>query len=286
MATPDLGTTLSDAYRRGLDRLGPIAAAVIVPAFIVGASALVTGYLQTQLIAETTDDVVGSLLRGDHADLSTGDRALFNLLGALQSIIYVFVWTGTIAVVAGAMHRERHGEALSLPGPGGSLAASIGMMQRLMPKLALIAGLSVVGTLVGIVSGPLGSLVSVVAFVALVMVLVRWVYAPVIAGSGEATGDAAYDRSEETVEGSWWGTFGIFLVIALATTIPMLIVGVVIGAMLGTISPLLATFAVLAALTIGIAALSAAAVESAWHQVEGDADDTGAPSLARPSDQF
>jgi hypothetical protein len=152
--------------------------------------------------------------------------------------------------------------------PDGSsiIGAVLGAIGDLMPKagiLTVLVFLSQAGQSFGV----LGGLVGLVAAIYLIIVGVRWIYATIISGSGEAQGDAAFERSEATVRGSWWGTFGCYIVIGLATLIPVFIAAGIARVIVPTpfLSALVSTVVMVA---IGIP-IFGSALESAWAQVEG-----------------
>ncbi|MCW2960072.1 MAG: hypothetical protein JWM25_254 [Thermoleophilia bacterium] len=296
MATPDIGTTISEGYSRGFERVGPIVSASIVPLVVAGVIALGASIVQGGII--DTDDVTVSLSAFaaiDFDGVSKGEMALYQLIGIVSTLATFLIGTGLSAMVAGRLHRERHGAALDLPSPGASMTATIDHVKLLTPKVWLLAGLQVAGAVGSIVHTALGALLGFAAGIYFIYLSIRWIYATVIAGSGEATHDAAYARSEEAVTGSWWGTLGVWIVIGLAIGLPIVIVSVIIGAILGSISAPLGVFAALVVLLLGVQVLFATAIESAWHQVEtklagghpglepGSDAAAGAPSYAPPA---
>lgn len=274
MATPDIGKSISEGYSRGLDRLGAIAGAAAVPALVVGAVGAAVSWIQSRVISDSAEEIVEDIFSGKGvSDFSFADRLAFNGLGAVQQLVFVVIYLGVMATITGAFHRERHGGTFELPGPAGSLGVTIGNFARLMPRAGLLVLLSIAGPLAGILSSILGGFVSLVAGIALIYFSIRWIYAVVVGGSREAEGDAAFERSESVTSGSWWGTFGTFIVIGIAVGVPVVVVAAILGAVLGGISSELGSFVTLAAYIVGMAALGAAALESAWSQVE--AEDTG-----------
>jgi hypothetical protein len=269
VATPDIGTSISEGYSRGLDRLGAIAGAAVVPAVVVGVVGAVVSYIQTEVISDSAEEIVENIFSGKGvSDFSFADRLAFNGLGAVQQLVFVVVYLGVMSVITGALHRERHGGEFTLPGPGESMGATLGAFSKLMPRAGLLVLLSIAGPIAGILSSILGGLVSLVAGIALIYLSVKWIYAVVVAGSDEAEGDAAFDRSEAATSGSWWGTFGTFIVIGIAVGLPVAIVAAILGAVLGGINSALGSFATLGMYIIGMAAIGASALESAWAQVE------------------
>lgn len=286
VATPDIGTTISDGYSRGLDRIGPWFAPLAVVAGLSAVISAVIAQVQIELVPDA-EEIFRAILSGD-SDLSGGDLATLNLLSALGTAISLAISFAASALFAGILHRERHGSGTDeAPAPGAVIPGLLEMAGRLMPRLGILIGLLVAGQLVGIIQPTLGSIVSLVSFIVFLMLAIRWIYAPVIAGSGEATGDAAFDRSAGTVEGSWWGTFGVFLVIGLATVLPMAIIAAIVGAILpaGFVATLASTFV----MTVLVTMIGAATLESAWSQVEEQAGNGGeqglpAPEQARPLD--
>jgi hypothetical protein len=272
VATPDIGTTISEGYSRGFAQLSATIGSAAVPAGIVGVIAGVLGELQ----ARTTDVEVGfASVFNSGQDLDRGDLAVSNLLGAANTLAGLFIGTAAIAIFAGATHRARHGAAGDVPEPGNMFAALQSMVPLLMPKLGLLALLSVAGLLASAVSFVLGGLVSLAAGVALIIFAVRWIYAPVIIGAGEGERDAGYARSEAVVAGSWWGTFGVLIVVSLAIGLPVVIVAGIVGGVLP--GAFLTAFATAAIGALGYYTLGAAALDSAWTQVEG-------ASLDEPAD--
>jgi hypothetical protein len=286
--TPDIGTTINDGYSRGLERLGAIVRFALVPVLVVGAVYALTSWLQGQVLADSVDDALESLLNGGSFD-STGDRALYNLLSIAASVVGSVIGIGLAVVIVGALHRERHGAALELPSPGASLGATWAGFQQLLPRYWALVLLPVVGTLVGIASTTLGGLVQLVAMIAAIWLGVRWVYAPVLAGSGEETGDAAITRSEQLVEGAWWRTFGIYFVVSLAIFLPAGIAGAIIGAILGKFIGWIGLAATIVVVYAAASAVASAALESAWHQLEtagagGDEDVLTPPQQSPPAE--
>lgn len=270
MATPDIGTTISDGYSRGFDRMGQIFGVLIVPAVIVGGTYAIASAVQSNVLGDTVDDAIESVLSGGSVSggLSFADRLIIGVMSILASVINVFVTTGATAVVAGAFHRERHGAAFELPGIGGSMSAVLEQIKLLQPRLGLLALLGVAGTAAGILNGVLGALVGLAAGIVLAILSIRWIYAPVVCGSGEATGVEAYDRSEQTVQGSWWGTLGVWIVVMIALVLPAAIVAGILGLILAAILGLLGAFVTYAVLVFAIGAFFSSALESAWAQLE------------------
>lgn len=297
MATPDIGTTISDGYSKGFDRLASHAASLAVPALVVGVVVAAITQLQVELVPGL-DDVFGAALRGETIDIERGDRAMVNVLGALSTAVQVFFTYAGLALFGGAYHRARKAAAASasdvradVPGPGALMPALVAAGTALLPKLAILVALTVAGSLAGIVSDGLGALVGFLAAVAVVYLTIRWVYASIVAGSGEATGDAAFERSASIVEGSWWGTLGVWLVVSLATFLPIAIVAGIAGAVVPT--TFLSSLVTSVVMLMGTYSIYASAIESGWAQVEGSherpaggTDDGGgfaAPPSATPS---
>ena len=300
MATPDIGKTVSDGYRGGFERMAAFAPAAIVPALVVGVIAGVIAQVQVELVPDA-GELVANALSGKSLSGSKSDIAIIQLLGAVGVAVQLVIGYAGMAVFGGLIHRQRHAGttgdvdaphdnshdgSLAVPTPGnvmGSIATAVG---NLMPKLGLLVILSVAGTLVSIVNGVLGALVGLPAFIALVYFGIRWTYVSIVAGSGEATGDAAYTRSEEVVDGNFWGTFGVMFVVGLALVIPVAIIGAIVGAILPTafLSALGSTVIMMLAMLI----LYATALESAWTQIESGGQlpppDTFDAPPARPID--
>ena len=285
--TPDIGTTISDGYSRGMDRFGAIAGATIVPVLVVGAVYGIVSWLQSKVVTSSVEDVFEALRTGGSIN-SFGDRAVYNLLAIVAAVVGALIGVGLVTLIAGAFHRERRGEAFELPGPGESLGAVWASTQLLLPRYWILVLLSIAGSVAAILATSLGSLVDLVAGILSAWLAIRWVYAPVIAGGGEATGDAAFDRSEQAVEGAWWRTLGIYIVIALAIGIPAVVAGTILGLILGAIFGWLAVVAVIVVVYLALAAIGGAALESAWAQVSGTAA-TGtatppAPATSAPTE--
>ena len=275
MATPDIGTTISDGYSRGIERLSSTIGSSAVAAGIVGVVAGIVQELQARATGVSFSDF-GSMFRVS-TSLEGSDMAVFNLLAAVSTLVELVVGFAALAIFAGAMHRARHGASEEIPEPGAMTGALSSMARLLMPKLGVLAALSVAGPLAGTVFNVLGGLVSLVTAIALTIFSVRWIYAPVIIGSGEAEGDAGYERSEATVAGDWWKTFGVLIVVGLAIGLPIAIVASVVGAILPTV--FLSAFATAAIGALGYYSLGAAALDSAWAQVESAPVDAGATSM-------
>ncbi len=269
-ATPDIGTTVSEGYSRGLERIGAVIRFSLVPILTLGAVYAVAGFIQTRVATVTVEDAFEAFTNGYSFD-NTGSRAIYYVLDAAASIVATAIGVGMFVVIAGAMHRERHGAALDLPEPGASLGATWAGFQLLLPKYWLIVLLPVAGTLVQIVSFGLAGLVQLVAGIVAAWLAVRWVYAPVLAGSGEASGDDAFARSEAAVTGAWWRTFGIYIVVSIAIFLPAGIAGGIIGAILGGIIGWIGLAATVVVVYFAASAIASAALESAWHQVESGA---------------
>lgn len=300
MAVPDIGTTIADGYRRGFDRLAETAPSALVPAVLVGVVAGAIAQVQAELLPDV-GEILAAAFSGETVDkLSRGDLATLNALNALTTAVQMVIGLAGLAVFGGALHRARHAQpaadvtaphaaghasthgSTDVPGPGAVLGAVAAAAGALMPKLAVLVALAVAGPLVSIISSVLGGLVTLGAFVALVYFIVRWTYAPIVAGSGEATGDAAFARSEQVVGGNFWGTLGVMLVVGLAIFIPVAIVGGIVGAILP--GSFLSAFASSTISVLGILTLYASALESAWAQVEADGLASGAPHASDPED--
>jgi len=272
VATPQIGTTISDGYAKGFDRLASHAASVAVPSLAIAVIVGIIAHAQAQFVPDV-GEMLSSVLSGKQApQLSSEDRAAANGLGALSSAVQVFATYAGLALFAGAFHRARHrgddhAAEAEVPDAGACVPAMLAAAGALMPKLGLLIVLSVIGPLAGIISEGLGGIVTLVSFIALVYLSVRWVYASVIAGAGEHTGDAAFDRSAQAVEGSWWGTFGVWLVVSLATLLPIIIVGGIVGAIVP--GAFLSSLASTAIVLMGTYTIYGSALESGWAQVEG-----------------
>ncbi|MCW2924473.1 MAG: hypothetical protein JWM98_1877 [Thermoleophilia bacterium] len=285
MATPDIGTTISEGYSRGLDRLGswfPSLAVVAVASGLVGAA---IAQLQLALVPDA-GDMLASAFGGGGSNFSAGDLRTIQLLSVLGSAIGLVLSYGAAVVFSGVLHRERHGQEADVPGPGAILPAVVAGFVSLMPRIGMLFGLFLLGQLVSAFNGVLGGLLTFAGFVVLVYLGVRWTYATVVAGAGEATGDAAFERSAEAVDGSWWGTFGTFIVVGLAVGLPVVIASLIVGGILPT--AFLTAFGRNFVMTLLGTLLWAAVVESAWHQVEGassgiDHDPYGAALQAPPA---
>ncbi|MCW2921016.1 MAG: hypothetical protein JWL76_890 [Thermoleophilia bacterium] len=265
MATPDIGKSISEGYGRGMDRVGSWLPTLAV---FAGLSALVAGVsaqVQASLVPDA-EDVFKAIFDGgfDAADLRT-----LTLVGAVSTALNMLIGFGIYVVLGGALHRERHGADGSIPGPGSAIPALLAGIGALMPKAAILVAIMFGAQVLGVVIGTLGTLIGLVLWIAYIMLAIRWIYAPIIAGGGEATGDAAFERSEGVVKGSWWGTFGSFIVIGLATVVPFVIGGLIVGAIVpGAFLSAAASSFVIALVGMPI---FASALESAWSQVEGGA---------------
>lgn len=300
MATPDIGTTIGDGYRRGFERLAATAPSALVPAVIVGVIAGVVAQVQVELVPDA-GEVVAAVFSGESIDkLSRADLATMNALSAISTAVQVLIGLAGLAVFGGALHRARHAESTidasaphavddpsDVPAPGAIMGAIATAAGSLMPKLGLLVALAVAGPLVSIVSNVLGALITIAAFIALIYFGIRWTYAPIIAGAGEGAGDAAFQRSEEAVEGNFWPTLGIMLVVGLAVFVPVAIVAAIVGTILPT--AFLGAFGSTVISMLGMLTLYACALESAWAQVEagdpagpGDTSQSDADFLAGP----
>lgn len=282
MATPDIGTTISEGYSRGFAQLSTTIASAAVPAGIVGVIAGVLAELQSRA---TNADFGGlSSVFTASRGLDRGDLAVINLVSAADTLASLFIGTAAVAIFAGATHRARHGASDDVPEPGNMVTAMTSMLPLLMPKLGLLALLSIAGLLASAISMVLGGIVSLAAGVALIIFAVRWIYAPVIIGSGEGERDAGYARSEATVDGSWWGTLGVLIVVSLAIGLPIAIVAGIVGGILP--GAFLTAFASTAIGALGYYTLGAAALDSAWTQVEAmvpAASDAPMPNTMPPT---
>ena len=247
--TPDIGTTISDAW----GGLGRMISAMLVPAIVVG---LVIGAIVA--VASGMQALVGG-------SFGTLLAALGNAAGNLLGI--------GLAVVAIGVAMERR----EAPSPGAAIGESLEAVMSLQPKVLILPALSLVGPVLGLVVGVLGALGSLAAGIASIFLGVRWIYAPA-AGATGVTGDDAFEASEQFTEGNWWATLGTWIVIFLATAFPAGIAGTLIagifalvfGAVLGSVG-----FAVVFALVLfmilwaGIALLASTAYASAWQQLTG-----------------
>lgn len=283
MATPDIGTSISEGYSRGMDRvsawLPTLAVFAVVSAIVAGVAAQV----QTSLVPDA-DDIVNAIFSGGFDE---GDLRTITLIGAVSSAINMLIGFGIYVVLGGALHRERHGGDGSIPGPGAAIPALMTGIGALMPKAAILVAIMFGAQVLGVVIGTLGSILGLVLWIAYFVLAIRWIYAPIIAGGGEGTGDAAFARSEATVRGSWWGTLGSFIVIGLATLVPFVIAGLIVGA----IVPGAFLSAALSAFVVAIIGMPifASALEAAWSQVEGGSGDVPSPAAradepTRPAD--
>lgn len=263
MATPDIGTSISEGYSRGMDRVG---AWLPTLAVFAGLTALVGGVaaqIQASLVPDA-GDIVNAILSGD---FEAGELRTITLVGAVSAAINLFIGFGMYVVLGGALHRERHGGDGSVPGPGAAIPALISGISALMPKAAILVAIMFGAQVLGVLIGAIGTLLGIALWIAYITLAVRWIYAPIIAGGGEGTGDAAFARSETTVIGSWWGTFGTFIVIGLATLVPFVVVGLIVGALVP--GEFLSSAASAFVVTLVGVPIFAAALESAWSQVEG-----------------
>lgn len=285
MATPDIGTSISEGYGRGMDRVG---AWLPTLAVFAGLSAIVAGaaaQIQTALVPDAEDIVAAIFSGGFDAD----DLRTITLVGAVSSAISMLIGFGVYVVIGGALHRERHGGDGSIPAPGAAIPALMAGIASLMPKAAILIAIMFGAQVLGVVIGALGSILGLVLWIAYIFLAMRWIYAPIIAGSGEATGDAAFARSDEVVTGNWWKTFGCFIVIGLATVLPFVIGGFIVGAILP--GAFLSSAASAFVLTLVGTPVFASALESAWSQVEGGGTDVDAPpappttEAPRPGDE-
>jgi len=248
VAVPDIGTTISDGYGRGLERIASVAAPAAVPAVFVGIAAGLLG----EIAAHTSSSALGGLLN------------------AAISALFLLVGFTVLAVFAGDLHRARHGAVVAPIDPAALPARMVATLPDLLPNVGILAGLAVLGPMFGIISGTLGGLVSLAAAVGAVWLSVRWFYAPVLAGAGETTGPDAFDRSARVVDPEFWPTFVVVLVAGLAVGAPVALVALVVSAIIGVVfSTIFVTWLVVGTiLTVGIAVFWAPALESAWHQVE------------------
>ncbi len=276
MATPDIGKSISEGYGRGMDKVGSWFPTLAV---FAGLSALVGGasaQIQASLVPDA-EDVFKAIFEGG---FDSGDLRTLTIVGAISTAINMLIGFGIYVVLGGALHRERHGGDGSIPGPGGAIPALLAGIGQLMPKAIILTAIMFGAQVLGVLIGTLGTLIGLALWIAYIMLAIRWIYAPIIAGGGEATGDAAFTRSEETVSGSWWGTFGSFIVIGLATVIPFVIGGFIVGAIVpGAFLSAAASAFVISLLGMPI---FAAALESAWSQVEGGAGGGDVPPTTPP----
>lgn len=263
MATPDIGKSISEGYGRGMDRVG---AWLPTLAVFAGLSAIIAGtsaQVQAALVPDA-EDVFKAIFDGG---FDAGDLRTLTIVGAVSTALNMLIGFGIYVVLGGALHRERHGGDGSIPGPGGAIPALLAGIGALMPKAVILTAIMFGAQVLGVVIGMLGTLIGLVLWIAYIVLAIRWVYAPIIAGGGEAAGDAAFGRSEGVVKGSWWGTFGSFIVIGLATVIPFVVGGFIVGAILpGAFLSAAASAFVIALVGMPI---FASALESAWSQVEG-----------------
>lgn len=264
MATPEIGTSISEGYSRGMDRIGAWMPTLIVYAALSAIIAAIAAQVQTSLIPDT-DDIVRSILEGGEVD---SDLRMYTIVGAIGTAVNMVIGFGIYVVLGGALHRERHSGDGSVPSPGAAIPALLGGVGSLMPKAAILIGLMVFAQILPVLLGVLGTLIGIALWVAYIMFAIRWIYAPIVAGGGEGTGDEAFARSEAVVSGSWWGTLGTFIVIGIATLVPFAIGGAIVGAILPGALLSAAGSAFVIAL-VGFPVFSAA-LESAWAQVEGD----------------
>lgn len=292
MSAPEIGTTVSEGYRRGFDGLAELAPIAAVPALAVGAVAGVIAQVQRQF-APDARDIVNAVFSGKSLDkLTRGDLAMMNLLSAISSVVQLVVIFGGIVVFGEMLHRRRLSAAGTMTAdaplgadegdegaptitPATALPAVLAAAGSLMPKLGVLVGLTVVGTLVSIVSNALGGLVSIVALVAIIYLGTRWIYAPIIAGVEQLRGDAAFTRSEQTVTGSFWPTILVFIVAGIAVGIPVAIVAAIVSTILP--GAFLSAFGAATVSTIGSLTLMSAVFESAWVQVRDRASIDDAP---------
>lgn len=284
MATPDIGTSISDGYSTGLDKLTAWIAPIAVVAGIAGVIAGVSTQVQITLVPDAAD-VFGAVLRGENALSSTEFRTV-TLVSAVSTSLQMLLTLTAYALFAGLLHRERHGGVVEVPGAGATVAALLAALGRIAPKVYLLAGLVLLAQAMGALLGALGGLLGFLLYMYILYLNVRWIYAWVIGGSGEMSGDRAFERSEQVVDGSWWGTFGTFIVIGLATLLPVTILGMIVGGILpGAFLTAFGSAAVSTALGVP---LFGAALESAWSQVEAEApgigDDERAPGTDVSSD--
>ncbi|MBC7461831.1 MAG: hypothetical protein H7287_10760, partial [Thermoleophilia bacterium] len=251
-----------ESFARTLARLGHTLSVVIAPALFVGVACGLLAELQRH----------------------TGPLLLDRLVGAAITFIQVVLGWGLVTVFAGIQHRERHGEVVQ-PLDTAALAPALWrVVPQLLPQLAAVVGLSIVGPFFLFVSAALANILSIAAGVALAWLGTRWAYATVIVGSGEASGTAAFERSAMHVDPVFWPTLGSLLVIGLATVVPIVVAAAVVAAVLGLALPDVFVFGFVfgVALVVAAATIVAATVESAWSQVErGGADaDAGDGSVA------
>ncbi|MCW2974457.1 MAG: hypothetical protein JWN72_2730, partial [Thermoleophilia bacterium] len=152
--------------------------------------------------------------------------------------------------------------------------------------------LAIVGPVVVLVSDSLSVVVGIAAAVALAWLGTRWIYAPVIVGAGEASGDAAYVRSESYVDPVFWPTLGSFVAIGLAIALPLGVVMTLVAAVVSILLPNIFTYALMTgvAVVLGAATVGASGLESAWNQAEGGGSEpvdtqtghTGGPTAVAP----
>lgn len=279
MATPDIGTTISDGYSRGIDRLSATAPSVAIIAVAVGIVAGIIAQVQASLITDTVEEAVNAAFNGGDLGLDGSNRMLYFLLGAVSQAVTAFVMYVGIGMFGGAAHKFRHGGPDETATPAEVPGEFISVAGSLMPKLAILVALSAAGPLATGVGTAIGGLVTLAATIASVYLGVQWMYAPIIAGSGEATGDAAFERSTDAVRGSWWPTLGVWIVIGLATLLPVGIVAAIVSKILPGV--FLGAFGMWFILALGALTIYAAAMESGWHQIEGaDAGGSTPPAPA------
>ena len=266
MARPAIGTSISHGFERGLDRFDTWGLpACVIGAVSAGVSALV--YSAQLAIAHDTHVSVADALDG--RDASVASVQLLSLAAFLVSVV---LSVGGLAVFAGAFHRERHGSAVEVPSAGAVLSQVIAQFLALTPKVLVLWGPLFVALAVAAFTPELGGVLMLGAVVLLLHLSVRWIWAPVISGAGEASGDDAFARSDQVVAGSWWGTFWSLLLIALATTLPTGIVGGILQAIMpGDVLGLAVSDFVT---TVGSLLIFGSAIEAAWASVEGEATPT------------
>jgi hypothetical protein len=280
--TPDIGTTISEGYSNGFERIGPVVAFALVPALVMGALAGASAFVQGWLFETAAEDAFEAYFSGGNVGASFLDRLIYGLVDATSDFIISLLSFGVLAALISAFVAARATGSFELAGPGASLGISIARVKQLLPKAATLAGLSAAASLLSAIHALLG-LVSFAIFIVLIYLSIRWIYAPAVVGAGVAEGEAAYEQSEAIVDGKWWPTFGIYLVVALAIFIPFGIVGGILAAILGAIfgilgglvAGLVGAFVMIFVLAIAGFSLGAAALESAWHQVSAPDDAAG-----------
>lgn len=177
------------------------------------------------------------------------------IIKAASSILAQMLALLVTGHVAGAFVRIIRGEGDQVLPSIASLTSSSGSIRAVVIKIGIIiGGLSAVGGIVANIGGTamvvLGGIIELLSIIPIIMLAVRWNFAPIVAVAEGADVDRSFARSEEMATGRFWNIVLLGLAIGICAGTPTVIVGAIAGTIIGIFLGLISHSALVGAIAV------------------------------------